>query len=718
MALSRLEYSAGVNKDDTPLSAEGGWTDADKVRFVRGKPETIGGWDPVLADTFEGIGRGGHAWTDIEGRSYLAWGTAEKLYAYASGTIFDITPLHSTGVISNPFSTTNGSATVTVAHPDHNLETGQFVDFTNINGTVGGLNLNGGFTITVSDGDNYSFSYTGGGTATSTTSLTGGTVDFKAYLVAGLVDATGEPGGYGSGEYSEGGYGGSVLATDTLPRVWHLDNWGENLLALPRGGGLYEWQPSLSYDELVTNGDFASATGWTTGTGWSIGGGVATATAGTASTLSRPISLEAGKTYVAVFTITRTAGSVAFGINNIDVGDASTPISHSGTFTRIFTTSATTTPITFFKDAGFAGTIDNVSVTLYDKAYRIEEAPPRSDAMFVDPNRIVVLIGTSLYNVSESDGHDPYNQMAIRTSDRENNRQWTVQDDNLASDYLLAVGGRAISGLATRAQNLLWTDSALYTMQFTGDLDEPFTYSLAGTGCGLGGPLAKAEHNGAAFWMSKDNFFLFGGSIPSPIPSTVRRDTFEHIAALQQDKIVAGINPGFSEVWWFYPDSRDGNECSRYVAFKWEGNGEWTCGTFNRSTWIKPGVFDYPIALGTDGVIYYQEKGQTAGGSALVSYLEGSYSDLDDGENLTTLLRILPDFEGQTGSVDFDVYLKSFPNSTEVHKGTYTAAPNTEKIDLRAKGRLMKVKLSASSSPSFWRLGSLRADIKPSGERR
>jgi hypothetical protein len=716
MALSRIEYTPYVNKDDTPLSAEGGWTDADKVRFVRGKPETIGGWDAVTASAFTGIARGGHAWTDIEGRRYAAWGTAEKLYAYASGAIYDITPVHSTGVLSNAFSTTNGSPTVTVAHVDHGFITGQIVTFSNAAATVGGLTINGAYTVTPTSDDGYSI--TAGSNASSTSSLTGGTVDFSAALPAGLVDASGEPGGYGSGTYSEGGYGGSVLATDTLPRVWHLDNWGENLLALPRGGGLYEWQPALSYDELVTNGDFASATGWTTGTGWSIGAGVATAAAGTGSDLSRPVAMEGGKTYEVTATITRTAGSLTIKTNGGTIGAAGTAISHSGTFTRTFLAPAGSTSIVFSKDATFAGTVDNVSVKLKSKAYRIPEAPPRSDAMFVDPNRIVVLIGTSLYNVGESDGHDPYNQMAVRTSDRENNRLWTIADDNLASDYLLAVGGRAISGLATRAQNLVWTDSALYTMQFTGDLDEPFRYSLAGTGCGLGGPLAKAEHNGTAFWMSKDNFFAFGGSIPQPIPSTVRRDTFENIADLQQDKIVAGINPGFSEVWWFYPDGRDGNECSRYVAFKWEGDGGWTCGTFARSTWIKPGVFDYPIALGTDGVVYYHEKGQTAGGSALVSFLEGSYSDLDDGENLTTLLRILPDFEGQTGAVDFDIYLKPFPNAAEVHKGTYTAAPNTEKIDLRGKARLMKVKLSASSSPSFWRLGSLRADIKPSGERR
>ncbi len=716
MPLTRVEYSPGINADDTPLSSEGGWTDGDKVRFVRDRPETIGGWDAVLADTVDGVARGGHAWVDIEGRKYAAFGTTDGLFVYTSGQLYDITPWHSQGVISNPFSTTNGSATISVYHPNHGFRTGQEVLLDKIASLVAGLNLQAFWTVTVTDDDNYSF--TAGGNANATTSLTGGTVEFTAGLGDGLVDAQGEPGGYGSGEYSEGGYGGSVLASDTLPRVWHLDNWGENLLAVPRGGGLYEWQPALEYPELITNGDFGSSSGWTAGTGWSIGAGVATATAGTASDLSRTIpAMEPGKTYEIVVTVTRTAGSLTIKTDGGTLGSTSTPISHSITaLSRTFYAPAGSTSIVFSKDATFAGTIDDVSIKLKSTAYRIDEAPPRNDAMFVDPSRIVVLVGTSLYNIAESNGHDPYNQMAIRTSDIENYRQWTIASDNMASDYMLAVGGRAISGLATRQQNLLWTDTSLYGMQFTGDPAEPFRFSLLGTGCGLCGPLAKAEHNGAAFWMSKENFFAFGGSAPSTIPSTVRRYLFENIDPLQIDKVVAGINPAFNEIWFFYPDARDGNECSRYVACKWD-SPLWTIGTFDRTTWIKPGIFDYPIAASPDGAIYFHEKGKTASGSALESFIEGSYSDLEDGENLATLLGLIPDFEGQEGAVNFDIYLKQFPNSTEVHKGTYTAAPNTTKIDLRAKARLMKVKLSALSSPSFWRLGSLRANMHRSGER-
>src|SRR3982750_2675494 len=99
MPLTALSFKAGITKDDTPLAAEGGWTDADKVRFSRGMPQSIGGWGAALSSTFTGIARGGHAWADNQGRTWLAWGTAAKLYAFAGNVLLDITPAHASGVL-------------------------------------------------------------------------------------------------------------------------------------------------------------------------------------------------------------------------------------------------------------------------------------------------------------------------------------------------------------------------------------------------------------------------------------------------------------------------------------------------------------------------------------------------------------------------------------------------------------------------------------------
>lgn len=792
MPLTTLSFKPGIIKDDTPLAAEGGWVDADKIRFSRGMPQSIGGWDAALSSNFTGIARGGHAWADNLGRRWLAWGTAANLYVFAGGTLLDITPVHSAGVLTNAFTTASGVNTVSVTHADHALATGQSITFSNQQMAVGGLTFSGSYVVSVTDRNTYTV--TAGGAASSS-ATGGGHVDYVVPFTAGLVNGLGEPGGYGGGAYDEGGYSGTVTSAATLPRTWAIDNWGENMVAVPRGGGLYEFQPATSYPELVSNGDFSTTAAWTLGTGWTIGGGIATAAVAAGNNdLSHPISLVAGKVYRVSFTVTTgTAGTTAIpgnpfvtasgsstvtltanahGLAVADVftiggaaavggltvngtwmvasvpdanhitftaaapatstvasgggisstisspkltvatnggtlGDASTGVQSSGTYSRLFRAPVGSTTLVFTKNRNFAGTLDNVSVTLMPVAYRVPEAPPVNDYMFVDPHHIVVMLGTSLQG-------DVYNPLAVRWCDREDLTNWSATPANFAGDYLLAVGGKAVSGLATRQQNALWTDTALYTMAFTGDPSTVFTFNFISAGCGLAGPLAADEQNGSVFWASRDNFFIFQGAAPQPIPCPLRRDFFEHISDGQDDKISAGVNSGFGEIWWLYPDSRDGVECSRYVAFNYEEN-HWTCGTFDRSTIIASGVYPYPLMLGTDGMVYYHEHGQSASGGVLSGFVEGAYVDLDDGQNLMHVRRIVPDFEDQVGPVNIEIGMKLWPNAVETTKGPFTATATTEKIDLRATARQMKPKLSFSSAPAFFRLGALRADIIKSG---
>lgn len=708
MPLTVVKLNPGMQKDETPLAAEGSWIDGNLVRFVRGKPQTIGGWDQVTDQTYIGAPRGGHAWSDISGRRYLAWGTDTRLFAFTGGGISNITPFHDAGVLTNAIAVTNGSAIASITHAAHSLVTGQIVTLSNQIGTLGGVNVGGTYAVTVTDADHYTITLSSAATSTASG---GGNLDYKYALRPGLVDGTGEAGGYGTNTYSQGGYG-QTNASEALPRVWSLDNFGENLVAVPRGGSLYEFQPAVSYPEMVTNGTFASSAGWVLGTGWSISAGRArVVTASAASDLVQTIPLVAGKMYRLQFTVESTAGSVYFKTDADTQGYASTPILGSGVYDRYFRASAGSNAIIFSKDASFEGSVYNIQLSVASIAYRVKEAPPVNDAVFVDPNRIVVLIGTSAYGGS-------YNQLTVRWSDQENLTQWKPTTTNLSGDFILAQGGRAVSGLATRQQNLIWTDSALYTMQFTGDASSVFAFRLAGTGCGLAGALAKTEHNGVAYWMSKDNFFMFTGSAPQEIPCSVRRDVVSNIYPLQQEKIACGINPSFSEVWWFYPDQRDalGAECSRYALFNWQ-EGAWSTGKLARTTWIKPGIFDYPILFG-DGRVYFHEKGQSALGAAMSAYLESAYFDIEDGDALSMVRRIVPDFDDQSGAISFTIYTRMFPNGTETTHGPYTATSNTLKLDMRVTARQMKLKLSSNDTPLFWRLGALRIDAMPTGSRR
>lgn len=707
MALTKFVFTPGLVKDDTPLASEGGWVDCDKIRFNNGYPEVLGGWEAVTSSTFTGIVRGSHSWNDLLGRRNLAFGTAAKLYALVGGTVTDITPPHSEGVLSGPFTTVSGTSSVSVAHSNHGFSTGMSVTFANQSATVGGLTLNGTYTITVSDINTYLI--TAAGTAGSS-ATGGGNVDYSAVLPAGLVDGLGEPGGYGTGSYGAGGYG-TTAATAVLPRIWFLDNWGETLVALPRGGALYQWQPSLTYPELVTGGSFASSAGWTTGTGWSIGAGVATATAGTGSSLSSAVAFNGGYVYRVTATVTRSAGSVVIRTDAGTIGDASAAISVSGTYSRLFRAPAGSTQIQFLKDTTFAGTIDNVSVKLENIAYRVDEAPPVSDAMFVDPHQIIVLMGTSPYG-------EVYNPLAIRWCDRQDLTAWVPSVTNLAGDNILARGGRIIGGIATRQQNLIWTDAALYTMQFTGSETDVYLFNLAGMGCGLLGAMAMAEHNGVVFWASNSrNFYSFNGALPMPIECRIRNDFFDNISTNQAEKVACGILPEQLEVWWLKPDSRDGSECSRYAAHRWD-ELHWTAGTHARSDFVQSGVYEYPIMFGTDGRLYYHEKGHTANGGVISAYIESAYFDVGDGENLMMVRRIVGDFEDLVSYVNFMMTARPWPTGTETVYGPFTHTPSTQKLDMRVTARQLKLLLASVAAPLQWRLGSFRLDIAKTGQKR
>lgn len=616
-----------------------------------------------------------------------------------------------------PLTTTSGSTTVTVTHAAHGLKVGQTITYSNVT-NVGGVTISGAYTVVaLLSRDKYTI--TAGGAAAST--ATGGFLDYVASWQNGLTDGLGGL-GYGTGAYGTGAYG-LPSQSDFLPTVWSLDNSGETLLAVRQSGPLYAWQPAISYPEIVLNGDFASSASWSQGTNWSIAAGIATATAAS-SILSQNVegSVKAGYVYRLKFTATVASGYVQFRVNAgstpavIDVGSASAPIVKSGTYSRLVVMPDTPFDIAF-EAFGFTGTIDNVSLKLENMAFIVHEAPEHIDAMFVDSNRVVVLLGTI-------DAAGTYNPMLVRWSGQENYRQWVPDANTIAGEEPLARGGQLISGLASRQQNLLWSNEAMYSMQATGDTTTAYSIRLLGTGCGLIGQNAVAEHNGIAFWLSNNgNFYIFQGAIPQVIDCRLRRDMFSHISASQQTKTFAGVNAAFSEIWWLYPDSRDGTddnpnlECSRYVAFNWIEN-YWTCGTLDRTTWIAPGVFKYPIALGSDGYIYYHEAGNSANGGVLDWFLESAYFDIEDGDKLLKILRIIPEFENQIGDVDFYLYTKSEPNHAAVSGGPYTATPTTRDMKMRRLGRQAKVRLEGAAANMFMRMGSLRFDTEKTSARR
>lgn len=243
MTLTKLPIRPGIFKDEPPLSVETYFSDGDNVRFYRGKAEPIGGWRKLSDTKLEGKVRGLNTWASNDGATYLAAGSHVRLYAMVSEVVSNITPFREEGTLTGPgpFSTTAGSRTVKVADLSHGLSVGDIVVFGNST-AVGGITVSGEYRVSaITDASNYEIEHPTPATSTATG---GGTVDYFYELPIGqefgaLYFGFGV-GGWGLGTWGTARESGVVLS----PRTWVLDNWGQNLLANPRGGGLYEWNLS------------------------------------------------------------------------------------------------------------------------------------------------------------------------------------------------------------------------------------------------------------------------------------------------------------------------------------------------------------------------------------------------------------------------------------------------------------------------------------------
>lgn len=727
--IRKIALRPGVFLDNTALASEGGFQASQWVRFRRTGPEdaalaeSMPGWEAVTGDSFEGIARGAHAWLGRTGQPLLVWGTHDTVTAYVGGEMRDITPKWAEVFLTDPFSTVTGTPTVTVLwnvfDPDsntstvapHGLKTGDTFNASHSD-AIGGITVNGAYTVE-SITDPTRFTITHGSNASSTATMSGAakvwaTVDFKA----GLVDGVGGL-GYGTGQYGIGPYGLPSIG-DYEPRINSFDSLGDRLYYVPRGGPLFAFQPENQYAELIFGGDFASSTGWGTGTGWTISGGVATATSGTASNLSQSIvdTFEGGKVYRVTLTVTCSAGAGFIGINAGSppaVVRLSPDIVKSGTYTFVIQSPADPLDIVFSKDSTFAGTVDDWSVTIEPKLYRILEAPIASDSMFVDQRGIIFLCSTF-----QVDG--VFNPTCARSSGVDNDREWVPDNDNVASEYILTKGGRVVGGRASRGNVALWTDDGFYTGPYTATAGQAYNFDLAGTGDGLISPLAVCEVGAFIFWVAPGGkmwtvAYDLQGSRPVPIECPGQRYITNALAPAQNDKIFLTANVEHNEVWFHYPSSGDDGlnlEVDR-VAVLSVANGAWSFSGLDRTAAVKSGVFQYPIMFGTDGYFYYHEKGETANGATLETWIESAPFGVEDADRLVAVTRFIPDILDQSGNITLQLSWQGWPRSAWVNIPSRTITPTTQSVPVRIMGRRLKFRLTGQQ----WRLGALSLDVIP-----
>lgn len=619
MALQKLQFKPGINKEITRYADGAGWEDCDKIRFRQGFPEKIGGWSRISTNTYIGVARSLHGWVALGSTVFLGVGTNEKLYIEKGGAYNDITPLRDTQSLTNPIATTSGSSIITVTDATGGYEVDDYVTLSG-SAAVGGIDatdINKEHKI-LTTGATF-FTVDTGSSASSTVAAGGGTVS-AAYQISPGPAITSVLNGWGASTWGGSLFGVGGSGTERL-REWSLTNFGEDLLAGIVGGSLYYWD----------------------------------ATSGLSSRAVLVSSLG---------------------------GASNVPTVQNG-------------------------------------------------VLVSDISRFVFCFGA---NPLGSASQDP---MLIRWSDQEDVTQWTPSSSTQAGSLTLSNGSKIITARQARQEILVWTDAALYSLQFVGYESGVWGAQLVGENISVAAKNATAYAGNTAYWMGKDKFYRYDGRV-QPLRCDVQRHVFNNLNEDQFEQVFAGTIEEFDEVWWFYCSSGS-TTIDRYVVYNYVQD-IWYVGSLARTAWLETGLLDKPRAATYNNNLVSHEVGvddlETATTTAISASITSGQFDIDGGDKFMFVWRVLPDitFSGSTNNtpvatLTFSPFSSSGsgPNNPLSEggssSGTVTRTASvpveefTEQINTRFRGRQASVKIESTAQGVIWQLGIPRIDSRPDGRR-
>ena len=719
MALQKVQFLPGFNKQLTETQAEGQWVGGDNVRFRYSTPEKIGGWQQLGENKLTGAARAMHHIVNKSGNKFSIIGTNRILYAYSGGVFYDIHPIRETFTLSSAFTTVNGQATVKITFSsDHNFTANDIILLDNFS-TITNSNFG------ASDFDDKKFMVT--------------SIDSSTQITITMPSVEGGSGGTTSGGIRVQAYY-SVGPAGQLPGFgWSLGQWGGTVSGEAQtslNGGINSSTTTI----VLTDASLFP----TSGTSFiQIGNEEISYTGLSGNTLTgvtRGVRNTTAASHSNADTVTNSTDYVAWGeaasgdlvidpgmwsIDNF--GDKIIALIHNG---QVFEWDS------------------NASNATSNRATIISGAPTASRDMIVStPDRHLVFFGTETTIGTPS----TQDQMFIRFSDQENINSYTPTATNTAGTQRLADGSRIVGAVRGRDAIYVWTDTALFTMRFIGP---PFTFGFTqvGTNCGLIGQNAAVEVDGAAYWFSENGFFKYAGALQT-LTCLVEDFVFNDLNTTASQLINAGLNNLFGEITWFYC-TENSTVVDRCVTYNYQESSSerpiWTTGSLDRTTWQDSSVFgkphatdydvssnaSYDVVGNTEGcTIYYEHETGTdqvtstavtavtaniqSGDFDISATQQGGADFRGDGEFIMKIRRFVPDFLSQTGNTQITLQLKNYPNSTQASSplGPFTITSSTTKIDTRARGRAVSLKVANTGSSQNWKLGGFRLDIQPDGRR-
>jgi hypothetical protein len=732
MPFQKLQFRPGIVREVTTLTNEGGWYDGDKIRFRAGMPQKIGGWSADTYTTFLGTCRSLWNWVTLKGFNIVGLGTSLKFYLENGAEYYDITPIRETNLNTTTFAATNGSSTITVTDTLANaIQVGDFVTFSNavsLGGNITAAVLNQEYQIqTVISGTQYTISARAAVTGNIATNNGG------APVVANASDS-----GNG-GSATDSAYQIGVGAdTNTVGTGWGVSPWGGFIpggvaTALPAA-------PGGNIDNSVTTIPVVNSSAFT-GTGAIlIDSEYITYTSIAGNQFSGGLRGQDGTTAVS-----HTGGTLVYQATNFPgwgepYSGSSAPLQQL----RIWSQSNYGEDLLFSPRGGGLyrwQPLSGASPAWSTRGFLIQgpDVPSKINQVLVsDATRITICFGCNGYGAYNSTELDP---MLIRWSDQEDYYDWTDTETNQAGSFRLSRGSSIIGALQSRLEVLVWTDSALYAMQYIG-FPLVWSFNLLSDNISMASQNSMVAATGAVFWMGIDKFYVYDGRV-NTLPCSVRTYVYENINRDQFAQVFAGTNEGYTEIWWFYC-SKDSTVIDRYVIYNY-GEKVWYYGTLSRTAWLDTSLRPYPIATTPTGLLISHEVGVDDGSTnpptPINSYIQSSDFDIGDGHSYGFVSQIIPDitFDGSNTSgltsanpsVVFKVRPRENPgsnygstqapklSSAQSYAGqqTYNVQQFGQILYTRVRGRQMAFRVESTTRGTQWQLGVPKIDIRADGRR-
>ena len=714
MAFQRLQFRPGVVRDQTNYTGEGGWWDGDKVRFFSGYPQKIGGWKEYTVNTLIGTCRQMWGWITTFSDNFLGLGTNAKVYIEAGGNLADITPYADISVAGDvTFLATDGSATITVTDSGVSATAENYVTIS------GALGLGGNITAAVLN-QNYKIATVVSGTE---------------YTIEAKSPTTGLPVLATSVDASTNVFTANVSDVITFTTYTPVLN-----------DVLYVSTTSALPSPLVINTKYYVIT--------PVG-------------LTCELSLTIGGAAIDITTtgtgIQSAQGAATVGSYEIDVGYIGGTYGYGwgvGGWSRGGWGSGTINPVALpqrdwwfdnfnndlimnIRNEGIyyweRGVDPDADLSLAERAISLQAV---ATANAFDPDLVPVAVMQIL--ISQNDKHlisfgsipygstnpDDLDPLLIRWANQNEPSNWLVSASTSAGFLRVSRGSRIIRAVATRQEILVFTDTHLYTLQFTGTTDV-FSLQEYADNISILSARGVTTVNNITYWMGRDKFYAYSGRVDT-LPTTLRNYVFNDMNFDQAEQIISGTNEGFNEVWWMYP-SLNSQTNDKYVIYN-HLEKVWYYGNIERTAWLDSPLRAYPQAVYTDfdtqiGTLLNHEEGIDADGLPMESYIQSNDFDINEGDKFTLIRRIIPDvsFDNSTAvapEATFTMRSRNFPGSSFASNVDDSASvisasvdTFTQQIFIRARARQLALKISSDGLGTQWALGTPRLDGRTDGER-